>query len=593
MSMMNSLMEQARLWLTEDPDPATRSELQELLDSDNEPAIAERFGPRLDFGTAGIRGVLGAGPGRMNRANVRLVTAGLAKVLLEQIPGAASRGVVVGHDARILSPEMASDACAVIAAAGIRVHCLEGPEPTPLLAFAVLELGAAAGVMITASHNPPEYNGYKVYWENGAQIIPPFDREVSAAAAGLRSLAEAPWMDYADARSRGLLQPVPPDLEDRYLESLDRYTFPSAIPAAAPDPLIVYTPLHGVALRLVARAFARRGFRRLKVVAVQAQPDGRFPTVRFPNPEESGALELALEQARSEGAALVLANDPDGDRLAAMVRDSQGSYQTLTGDQIGCLLAHHILSSRRDTGTLPPQGFVVNTIVSSELLTRIAEAYGVCCERVLTGLKWIWNRALALEAQNGTFLFGYEEALGYSVSPSVRDKDGISAAILLAEIARLCAAEGKTLLDRLDDIYQAFGVFLTRQVSIQISSPLHLERTQQRLDGLREHPPGYVAGKPVLRLCDWQSGKIWDRRSGRSSPTHLPSSQVLQLDLEGGCRISFRPSGTEPKLKVYLEASESPSGPQELAATKRRVLATLDDLEAYVRRLLDDLAEAG
>jgi len=587
---MNSLLEQARLWLTEDPDPETRSELQELLDSDNEPAIAERFGPRLDFGTAGIRGVLGAGPGRMNRANVRLVTAGLAKVLLEQVPGAAARGVVVGRDARILSPELASDVCAVLAGSGIRVHSLEDPGPTPLLAFAVLELGAAAGVMITASHNPPEYNGYKVYWENGAQIIPPFDREVSAAAAGLRSLAEVPWTDLASARSRGLLVPPPSDLEDRYLESLDRYTFPSALPAGAPDPLIVYTPLHGVALGLVARVFERRGFRRLRVVAAQAQPDGRFPTVRFPNPEESDALGFALEQARVEGAVLVLANDPDGDRLAAIVRDEEGSYQTLTGDQIGCLLGHHILASRRDTGRLPPQGFVVNTIVSSNLLARIAESFGVRCERVLTGLKWIWNRALELEAQGGAFLFGYEEALGYSVSPSVRDKDGISAAILLAEIARLCAAEGRTLLDRLDELYQEFGVFLTRQVSIQLSSLLHLERTQLLLGRLRENPPDEVAGKLVLRLCDWQGGRIWDRQSGRNSVAHLPSSQVLQLDLEGDCRISFRPSGTEPKLKVYLEASEPPDGLHQLAAAKRRILTVLDHLEAHVRGLLGSIA---
>jgi phosphomannomutase len=669
------LAARARAWAAGDPDPATRAELLALLAAGDTAALAERCSARLEFGTAGIRGVLGAGPGRMNRAIARQVGAGLAQVLLARVAGAAERGVAVAHDMRRLSHELALEVCGALAGAGLRVHLVDGRQPTPLLAFAVLELGCAAGVMVTASHNPPQYNGIKVYWDNGVQIVPPIDAEISAAideitaiteitgidatgaidavdaagAAGAAGTAGAshgsayggtaaaafqpetaggaqvvglpgaagtrPFLAPAAARARRLLVEAPADLAARYLAAIGRQT--PAVPwdPARPAPRIVYTPLHGVALALARRAFAQRGFTDLAVVAAQAAPDGGFPTVAFPNPEEPGALDLALRQAADEQADLVLAHDPDGDRLAAAARTEDGSLQVLTGDEIGCLLGWHLLAAHAAAGTLKPHSFVVTTVVSSSQLARIAHLHGIHCEITLTGLKWIWSRALELERRGGPFLFGYEEALGYSVGAAVRDKDGIGAGVLLAEMARAAAAAGETLFDRLAAIQSATGVVATRPLSLPLPPAEAQARVRRVVAQVAAGHPA-MAALGVTRLSDHETRERRDVRGGERggrvgggaagadgagsaggaslagdsagavTAIDLPATPLVVLEMADGSKARLRPSGTEPKLKVYLEAAEPPAPRREIAAGRRRAAATLDRLEHTLRALL-------
>ncbi len=633
------LSARARAWAAGDPDAATRAELLALLAAGDTAALAERCSARLEFGTAGIRGVLGAGPGRMNRAIARQVGAGLAQVLLARVAGAAERGVAVAHDMRRLSHELALEVCGALAGAGLRVHLVDGRQPTPLLAFAVLELGCAAGVMVTASHNPPQYNGIKVYWDNGVQIVPPIDAEISAAIDEITAITEidatgaidavdaadtgkpgaAPQLETAGgaqavglagaagarvflapaaARARRLLVAAPADLAARYLAAIARQN--PAVPwdPARPAPRIVYTPLHGVALALARQAFAQRGFTDLAVVAAQAEPDGAFPTVALPNPEEAGTLDLALRQAADEQADLVLAHDPDGDRLAAAARTEGGGLQILTGDEIGCLLGWHLLTAHAAAGTLGAECFVVTTVVSSSQLARIAHLHGIHCEITLTGLKWIWNRALELERRGGTFLFGYEEALGYSVGAAVRDKDGISAGVLLAEMARAAAAAGETLFDRLAAIQSATGVVATRPLSLPLPPAAAQARVRRVVAQVTAGHPA-MAALGVTRLSDYETRERRDvgggegggkgergDSAGKVAAIDLPATPLVVLEMADGSKVRLRPSGTEPKLKVYLEAAEPPAPRREIAASRRRAAATLDRLEHTLRALL-------
>lgn len=570
-----TLTARAERWLAADPDPTTRAELRALLERRDTAALAERFDRTLGFGTAGVRGLRGAGPGRMNRLLVRLLTLACARVLLQRVTGAAERGVVIGHDARPLASEMAQDTCAVLNGLGIRTQRFAAPRPTPLIGFAVLERRAAAGVVLTASHNPPGYNGYKLFWDDGVLVVPPVDAEIERLLAGIDPATTLPWLEPEAAYARGLLVKLDDAVEAAYLRAIR-----PAGPAAATDPGIVYTPLHGVAGSLARRALEQQGFA-VSVVAGQFRPDGRFPTVAVPNPEDPAALERALDRARREQAALVLANDPDGDRLAVAARTAGGDYRVLSGDQIGWLLCDYILASG---GELSEQAFVLTTIVSSQLLQHLAAAYGVRCEQTLTGIKWIWHRALELEARGGRFLFGYEESLGYSVCPRVRDKDGISAALLFAELAGDCAAQGRTVFDRLAELYRRIGCAATRQISLPLPGAAGTARGRAILDRLRREPPQELDGRAVVALVDLQSGWRIEPIGGSRTPIALPASNVVQIELAGGDRVSLRPSGTEPKLKVYLE-SYRPLG-SDPAELERSATAALGPLEAALGRWL-------
>jgi len=536
--MTADLFEAARTWLAEDPDPDTQAELAALLVDNDVDAIADRFSGRLQFGTAGLRGALGAGPNRMNRAVVLRAAAGLAAYVKTRGGGA----VVIGYDARHKSDVFAHDTAAVMEGAGLRAMVLPRPLPTPVLAFAIRHLGAAAGVMVTASHNPPQDNGYKVYLGDGSQIVPPADADISAAIDAVGALAEIrrgeEWQTLDDA------------VLEAYLDQVV-----SLVDAASPRDLgLAYTPLHGVGGAVVAEAFRRAGFAAPSVVSAQERPDPDFPTVSFPNPEEPGAMDLALAVGRDTAADLVIANDPDADRCAVAVRDHAGDYRMLRGDEVGVLLGVHLL--RRGA-----RGTFAASIVSSSLLGRVAAEAGLPFTETLTGFKWI--------ARVPGLAYGYEEALGYCVDPGgVRDKDGVSAALMVAELAATEKAAGRTVQDVLDDVALRHGVYATDQLSVRVTDLADIEAAMARL---RARPPAALGGRAVERVEDLAEGV-----------GGLPPTEGLRYRLAGGARVIVRPSGTEPKLKCYLEVVEPVAGSLvEARASAAAVLAAIStDLTA-------------
>lgn len=548
-----SFRDDPRRWMAEDPDPETREEVQRLLDLDDAAGLADRFGERLAFGTAGIRGTLGAGPNRMNRALVRRVSAGLAARLLAE-PGAAERGVVLGRDARHGSPEFAEDAARVLAGAGLVVHRFPDVVPTPLLAFAVRALGAAGGVMVTASHNPATDNGYKVYWGDGAQIAPPLDAEISAAIDAVESLAAVPLADPADARIRVVDESV----RDAYLgEVLELQLHPECR-----DLRIAYTPLHGVAGALVVEVLARAGFRDVHGVREQFDPDPDFPTVAFPNPEEPGAMDLVLALARQQDAHLVLANDPDGDRFAVGVPGRDGTWRLLSGDEAGCVLATYLLAE----GDGGPERVVATTVVSSQLLRRIAAAHGVGYAETLTGFKWLARAAARAEAEGGRMVLAYEQALGAMVTPAVRDKDGVSAALVFAELAAWLLAHGRNVDDLLDDLARRHGLHVTGQRNVRLEGEGGL--IQDALARLRGAPPADIDGVPVVAVRDHTAG-VCRLADGTVEKIATPPTDLVGIELADGTRLQARPSGTEPLLKFYVEVVE-PVGDDDVAAARAR-----------------------
>ena len=583
MDDLEALKAKARDWMNGDPDAGTRQEVRKLLEEHEEAPgsndLADRFAQRLEFGTAGLRGVLGGGPNRMNRAVVRLATHGLAQIVLAEVDAPKTRGVVVGCDARLMSREFAEDTACVLAAHGIRVFLFTDVSPTPLVAYALTALGCAAGVVVTASHNPPEYNGYKAYWENGAQIVPPIDTLIADAIDGAPAAKDVPILSLAEARRQGLVLDVPFAIEEQYLASAGALV-PSR--GARRDLRIVYTPMHGVGGRLVAKLLAEAHFSSLHVVAEQAAPDGRFPTVAFPNPEEKGAMDLAFALARSVSAELVLANDPDADRLAVAVpRTGEGGavdYVQLTGNQVGVLLGHHVLS--RDPE--PASAVLLASLVSSPMLGVVARAAGATYEETLTGFKWIANRAMALEATGERrFIFGYEEALGYTVGGLVRDKDGVSAALVFAELASELAAEGQSVLDRLEELYRRYGLFVSTQVNLTRKGQAGAQEIRAMMDGLRERPPTKIGALAVVATSDLEAGTRAE--GGASRPLALPKSNVLVFELEGGSRVIARPSGTEPKVKFYVDVCEPMAAGEPLAVARARAEAAMKALaDAFV-----------
>jgi phosphomannomutase len=525
-----------RTWLAEDPDPDTRTELTALLEADDVAELTDAFSGRLEFGTAGLRGKLGPGPNRMNRAVVRRAAAGLGRYLLDTDPDAKTRGVVIGFDARRKSDAFADDTAAVLAGAGIATYLLPRPLPTPVLAFAIRHLDCAAGVMVTASHNPPADNGYKVYLGDGAQIVPPADAEISAAIEAVGPLSAVPLGDPALATR----------LDDDVLTAYVDAVVALAYSPQSRDLRVAYTPLHGVGRDVLLAVFDRAGFPPPQVVAEQGDPDPTFHTVAFPNPEEPGALDLVLADAARLGADLVIANDPDADRLSVAIPDPAApvGWRPLRGDEIGALLADYLLSRTRGHDRL-----LVTTIVSSTLLSRMAAAAGVQYAETLTGFKWLVRAAL--DRPGSRFLFGYEEALGFSVRDVVRDKDGISAALLFAELAAISKRQGVPLTQRLDDLARRYGLHATDQWSIWLQGADGSDRIRAVMAALRAgSPPAAVAGRTVTTVDDLTTGV---RRSGRQeSKLDLPPSDVITLHMDSA-RVVVRPSGTEPKLKMYFE----------------------------------------
>jgi phosphomannomutase len=523
-----SLLAAARAWLAADPDPTTAAELHDLIGRHDLAALHDRFDLHLTFGTAGLRGALGAGPNRMNRVIVRRAARGLVDTL------APDTTVVIGFDARHNSDHFAADTAAIVAATGRRALVLLRPLPTPVLAFAVRHLDADAGVMVTASHNPPKDNGYKVYLGDGAQIVPPNDTLIETAIdrAGLQA-RELPAPAVG-----GSVHQVDGSIVDAYLDAtLARARRRTDIAALR----VVYTPLHGVGRDVALRAFARVGCTP-HVVARQAEPDPDFPTVAFPNPEEPGALDLALDLAREVDADLVLANDPDADRLCVAVRRAPGAYVVLPGDDLGVLLGDHLLRT-----TSGPDRLVVTTVVSSSMLSKLALAAGVHFTETLTGFKWVVRPAIV--DRHLHFIFGYEEALGYAVNDVVRDKDGISAAVAALEMFADLLAAGSSPLQRLDELAAQFGRHRRGSTSVRFTGSFATADMTASMAALRAAPPRELAGRAVVEVVDYLPGH-----------KGLPSTDLLRLVLDDGARVQLRPSGTEPKLKVYVETVTPPGG---------------------------------
>ena len=523
--MTDDLIARAEAWLAADPDAETRAELRRLIDGGDLDALAARFSGRLEFGTAGLRGELGAGPMRMNRVVVRRAAAGLARWLLDTDPATAERGVVIGFDGRHNSDVFAADSAAVLAAAGIRALLMPHFVPTPVLAFSVPHLAAAAGVMVTASHNPRRDNGYKVYLAEGRQIVAPIDAEISAridtideAAAGV---ALAPDDDPRIVR-----------LDDSPIEAyLDHVPSVRLVPDGS-DVRIAYTALHGVGADVALKAFARAGFPGPAVVTEQARPDPEFPGLPFPNPEEPGTLDLLLDEAERTDADIALANDPDADRLGVAIPTTDGGWRRLGGDEIGWIFADHVLRHTDGTDRL-----VVTTLVSSTLLGQMAASVGVRYAETFTGFKWIAQTVL--DHPRDRFVFGYEQALGYLVTNQPLDKDGITAAVLMAEIAAVAKRDGMTLQDRLDDLARRYGRHVTGERSVRVE-PAAMPTVMAKL---RANPPMTLAGAPVTNVEEF------------------PAAGLIRFDCGPGARVQIRPSGTEPKVKVYVEVIDADPEP--------------------------------
>jgi phosphomannomutase len=579
----------ARALLSEDPDSETRAELEALLkrvEGGDEAArrdLADRFSGPLEFGTAGLRGRVEAGLARMNRLVVIKASWGFGSHLAADAAAETrTRGVVIGFDGRHSSRRFAEDAAAVLAGLGIPVRLFPDPVPTPLLAFSVPRLEAAGGIMVTASHNPPWDNGYKVYLATGGQIIPPTDRAIA------RQIADAPRCDAiarpapADAAERGLRTLVDARdaaVEEAYLDGLRRA---SLHPGESGSLRIAYTPMHGVGHRLAIRALTRAGFEGVAAEPVQADPDGAFRTVSFPNPEEPGAMDRVLALAAETAAELVLANDPDADRLAAAVPDPSGrGYRMLTGNEIGVLLADDALE-HAETGGRPK--LVVTTVVSSSLLSRMARDRGARYAETLTGFKWIADAAIRAERESIAFVLGYEEALGYSVGPMVRDKDGIGAALRLAELTRHLKARGETLLGRIDQLLVTHGLSHQVQWSATLPGAEGRARIDAAMAALRKSPPQRIGASPVVRRLDGSSGE--ETVGGERRSSGLPRSDLLAFQSQDGARLTVRPSGTEPKIKFYLELVGQAKQREAVAPARARLDAECKTLKTALMKEL-------
>lgn len=531
-------------------DDATKEELKNIAEEENE--IKERFYMDLEFGTAGLRGIIGAGTNRMNIYVVRRATQGLANYIAKV--GKQSQGVAIAYDSRHMSPEFAQEAALCLAANGIKAYIFESLRPTPELSFAVRHLGCVAGINITASHNPPEYNGYKVYWEDGAQITPPHDTGIMGEVKAISDWNTVKTMDKAQAEKAGLYEVIGQKIDDAYMEELKKQVIhQDAIEAEGKNLKIVYTPLHGTGNIPARRILKELGFENVYVVKEQELPDGAFPTVSYPNPEAAEAFELGLKLAKEVDADLVLATDPDADRLGVRVKDKNGEYHDLTGNMSGCLLANYEIGQRRAVnGSLPEDGALIKTIVTSNLADAIAKGYGVDLIEVLTGFKFIGQQILGFEnSGKGTYLFGFEESYGCLIGTYARDKDAIVATMALCEVAAYYKTQGKTLWDAMIEMYDQYGYYKDDIKSITLKGIEGLQKIQEIMDTLRKNPPAEFAGHKVVSARDYKKDTITDLATGEVKPTGLPNSNVLYYDLTDDAWVCVRPSGTEPKVKFY------------------------------------------
>ena len=558
-------------------DEATKEELRSIGDDDNE--IKERFYRELEFGTAGLRGVIGAGTNRMNIYTVRKATQGLANYIIKN--NGQEKGVAIAYDSRRMSPEFADEAARCLAANGIKAYIFESLRPTPELSYAVRRLGCIAGINITASHNPPEYNGYKVYWEDGAQITPPHDKGIMDEVKAVTDYNTVKTMDREEAKTAGLYEVIGEEVDDGYIAELKKQVIhQDSINAVGRDLKIVYSPLHGTGNIPARRILKELGFTNVYVVKEQELPDGEFPTVSYPNPEAKEAFELGLKLAEEVDADLILATDPDADRLGVYVKDTaSGEYKVLTGNMSGCLMADYEIGQRKALYGLPDDGFLIKTIVTSNLADAIAKGYDIGLIEVLTGFKYIGQQILKFETTGkGTYLFGFEESYGCLIGTHARDKDAIVATMALCEAAAYYRTQGKTLWDAMLDMYERYGYYKDDIQSITLKGIEGLQKIQQIMDTLRKNPPAEIGGYTVLKARDYQADTIKDTATGEVTKTGLPSSNVLYYDLSDDAWVCVRPSGTEPKVKFYygIKGNSLADAEEKSAKLGKEVLAMID-----------------
>lgn len=575
--MESKILELAEKWSNAPFDDETRDEIKKLIDSKNEKELEDRFYRSLEFGTGGLRGIIGSGTNRMNIHTVGAATQGLANYIIAQ--GKASMGVVVSYDSRIKSDIFSKDTASILSANGIKVYIFDDIMPTPLCSFAIRELKAVSGIMITASHNPPKYNGYKVYWNDGCQITPPHDTAIIKEAEKVDEITKVKRGNYDEFVKSGMIVPIGKDIQNKYIENLSKVVMNDDIDK---NIKIVYTPLHGTGYKILPEVMKHFGFGNILLEPKQSIPDGNFPTVKYPNPEEKEALELAVLLAEKENGDIILATDPDADRMGVGFKDKNGKYILINGNQIGTMIEYYLLTRLREKNALPKNGAVIKTIVTTELQSDIAKDFGCAIFDVLTGFKWIGTLMRKFdETGEYKFIFGGEESYGYLPVEFVRDKDAIGACYFFCEMAGWLKKNGRTLADFLEEIYTKYGYYLEDLVSMTFEGKEGMEKIQKIMAFFRNNPPKDFAGCDVERVDDIKNlSRKYIKTSKDEKISDLPSADVIQYFLADGTKITMRPSGTEPKIKFYFSAKDKTAelSKQKIEAYKKALVSVVDKI---------------
>jgi phosphoglucomutase len=568
-----AILSRAQSWLDGNVDAETKSSIKKLIE-ENPTELVDSFYQDLEFGTGGLRGLMGVGTNRMNVYTVGMATQGLANYLLQSFPGEEIK-VVITHDSRINNTLFAKTTADVFTANGIKVLYFREMRPTPMLSFALRYFHCKSGVMITASHNPKEYNGYKAYWEDGAQVVAPHDSNIIKEVQKITSFDMVNWN-----KNDELLHYIESDFDHIYLDRVKELSLSKSSIEAQKSMSIVFSPIHGASGKMVPDALKTFGFSNVHVVKEQIEPDGTFPTVVYPNPEEAEALTLSIELGKKVGAELVLACDPDGDRYAAVVPNEQGEFELLNGNQTGTLLTYYLLSKWKDKGKLDGNQFIVNTIVTTELINELAAGFGVTCYNVLTGFKNIASIIRDLEGKK-KYIGGGEESYGYLVGDFVRDKDGVSACAMVAEAVAFYKTQGKNVFQVLAEIYSQFGFYKESLISVTKKGKDGAEQIQKLMADFRVNPPTEMNGSKVVKIIDVKNSTITNIDTGKVEPLEMDKSNVMQFYLEDGSKISARPSGTEPKIKYYFSVNATLSNPEDYRKVENQLIEKLDGLKAY------------
>ena len=568
------ILEKAKLWLNESYDEETRKEVQNLIDNDPQ-ELTESFYRDLEFGTGGLRGIMGVGTNRMNKYTVGMATQGLANYLKLSFPGEQIK-MVIGHDSRNNSRKFSEIAAQVLSANGIKVYLFEDLRPTPEISFAIRQLKCHSGIIITASHNPKEYNGYKAYWNDGAQLIPPHDKNVITEVQKITDVAKINFEG-----DQQLIEIIGENIDKLYIEEIKKLSLSPEAIQKHKDIKIVFTPIHGTGATMVPRCLKEFGFTQISLVKEQSTPDGNFPTVVSPNPEESAALEMAINQAKKIGASLVMATDPDADRVGIAVKNHSGEFVLVNGNQTACLLTYYLLKKWKENGKLTGKEYIIKTIVTSELMADLAVKNGVEYYDVLTGFKWIADIIRKNEGIK-TFIGGGEESYGFMIGDFIRDKDAVSACSIIAETAAWAAEQGKTIYDILIDIYLEYGFYKESLISIVRKGKSGAEEIQQMMIEFRTNPPKEINGSKVIAIKDYQTSKEFNLAGGREKVIDLPKSNVLQFFTADGSKISVRPSGTEPKIKFYFSVKEELKNREDFESVNQQ-------LDQKLQAIIDDL----